>query len=72
MHRCFMTDRTDQGFAFLPPAEAGLGAAFARPKLIAVACVVVLTALGWLALGADGRRTAAAFGALCRPAVGSR
>jgi predicted metal-binding membrane protein len=38
-----MTDRTDQGFAFLPPGEAGLGAVFARPKLIASACVVVAT-----------------------------
>jgi predicted metal-binding membrane protein len=64
-----MTDRTDQGFAFLPPGEAGLGAVFARPKLIASACVVVLTALGWLALALMATGGGGFLATLCRPAA---
>ena len=37
-------------FSHLAPAAARLGAALGRPKLIAVACIVALTALGWLYL----------------------
>jgi predicted metal-binding membrane protein len=64
-----MTDSTDQGFAFLPPAAAGLGHVFARPKLIAAGCIVVLTALGWLALAMLIARAGGTFAALCRPAA---
>ncbi|HTQ83867.1 MAG TPA: DUF2182 domain-containing protein, partial [Pseudolabrys sp.] len=68
-----MTDRTDQGFAYLPPAAAGLGQAFARPRLMAWGCIVVLTALGWLALGlmtSSGDGPSGAFAVICRPAIG--
>jgi predicted metal-binding membrane protein len=37
-------------FPHLPPAAARLGAALGHPKLIALACIVSLTALGWLYL----------------------
>jgi predicted metal-binding membrane protein len=63
-----MTDRANQGFSFLPPAAAGLGHVFARPKWIAAACVVALTAFGWAALGlmvVGKSGFAGAFGALC-------
>src|ERR1044071_3961106 len=52
--------------AGLNPAEARLVGAMARPRAIATACVVGLTALGWLALGA---RAAAPWSwlDLCRP-----
>jgi predicted metal-binding membrane protein len=68
-----MTDHTDQGFAFLPPAAAGLGHVFARPKWIAAACVVALTALGWFALGvmaADNYGLAGALHAICSASFG--
>jgi predicted metal-binding membrane protein len=60
---------TTHGLSHLPPAEARLGAVLARPKVLAVGCVVVLTALGWTAAGlmASG---AGMFEALCRPAFG--
>jgi predicted metal-binding membrane protein len=45
-----MSKAADRDFSHLPPAAGRLGAAFARPKLLAVACVVVLAALGWLYL----------------------
>jgi predicted metal-binding membrane protein len=63
-----MTDRADQGFEFLPPAAAGLGHMFARPKWVAAACVIALAALGWLALGAiaaDNATFAAMVSAIC-------
>jgi predicted metal-binding membrane protein len=69
---CFMTDNASQGFAYLPPAEASLGAAFARARLIAWGCVIALTALGWLALGLmvkGNGGTFAALAALCRSAA---
>jgi len=45
-----MTKAAEHDFSHLPPAAGRLGATFARPKLVAVACVVVLAALGWLYL----------------------
>ena len=63
-----MTDRVDQGFDYLPPAAAGLGHVFARPKWVAAACVVALAGLGWLALGviaAGNTSLAAAIDAIC-------
>ncbi len=69
-----MTDRTDQGFSYLPATEAGLGRVFARPKWIAAACVVVLTALGWLALGvmvAGNGGLAGALNAICSASLGN-
>ena len=45
-----MSRTADHQLSHLPPAAARLGAAFARPKVLAVACVVLLAALGWLYL----------------------
>ena len=45
-----MSKTADHDFSHLPPAAGRLGALFARPKLLAVACVVALAALGWLYL----------------------
>ena len=60
-----MTHTANHGLSQLSPAARRVGAAFARPKAIAIMCVVLLTALGWLALGLQ----AANFGtiaALCQ------
>ena len=43
-----MSETADDGFQHLPPAAAGLGHVFARPKALAVLCVIVLASLGWL------------------------
>jgi predicted metal-binding membrane protein len=57
--------------AHLPPAATRLSGALARPKRIALACIVVLTGLGWLSLalmsagGASGL-----WQALCQPGGG--
>ena len=45
-----MSKTAEREFNHLPPAAGRLGAAFARPKLMAVACVVALAVLGWLYL----------------------
>jgi len=70
-----MTDRADHGFAYLPPAAAGLGHIFARPKWIAAACIVALTALGWVALGImtlGESGLADALSQLCRAPAGTQ
>jgi predicted metal-binding membrane protein len=46
-----MSETADRKPILLPPAAGGLKAAFARPKVMAAACVVALAALGWLYLG---------------------
>ena len=46
-----MTETARHDLPHLPPAAGRLGAVFARPKAIAVICVVALAGLGWLALG---------------------
>jgi predicted metal-binding membrane protein len=45
-----MTEAADRDLTHLPPAAARLGAVFARPKRLAMICVVALAALGWLYL----------------------
>lgn len=45
-----MTEAADHSLPHLSPAAGRLGAVFARPKRLAVICVVVLVALGWLYL----------------------
>ncbi len=45
-----MSHTADHDLRHLPPSTARLGATLARPKLLAIACVVVLAALGWLYL----------------------
>ncbi|HSP48961.1 MAG TPA: DUF2182 domain-containing protein [Pseudolabrys sp.] len=61
-----MTEATGHDFSHLLPAASRLGAAFARPKVLAVVCVIALAGLGWLALGLlfTGMGT---FEALCQP-----
>ncbi len=76
----------DRSFSHLPPASASLAGAMARSRIIAVACIIVLSALGWIYLGvlvADmlaaghGSGTGmdalgrAVLEALCRPSFGS-
>ncbi len=64
-----MTETTDDSLSHLPRAAARLGAAFARPKTIAVLCVVALTVLGWAYLAlltAGSYDPLSAFDALCR------
>ena len=46
-----MTETVRHDLPHLPPAASRLGAMFARPKVLAVICVIALTALGWLAPG---------------------
>src|ERR1039458_5979362 len=46
-----MTEATGHDLSHLPPAASRLGAAFARPKVLAAICVIGLVGLGWLALG---------------------
>ena len=61
-----MASTADHDLPSLPRGEARLGALFARPQLLAAACVVALTALGWLALGALYAQTSV-LAAMCRP-----
>src|SRR5450631_1256099 len=46
-----MSEAAGHDLSHLPPAAGRLGAAFARPKVLAAICVVALAGLGWLALG---------------------
>jgi len=45
-----MSKTAERDFTHLPAASGWLGAALARPKLLAVVCVLALAALGWLYL----------------------
>jgi len=75
MQKPVMSDATGHDFSHLPPAAAGLGRIFARPKAMATCCVIVLASLGWLyaaLLFAGMGGSFAGFGtsiveALCRP-----
>ena len=61
-----MSEATGHDLSRLSPAAGRLGAAFARPKVLAAICVVALAGLGWLALGLMAAATGM-FDALCRP-----
>jgi len=61
-----MADTARYDLPHLPPAASRLGAVFARPKVLAIVCVVALTALGWLGLGWMYSGTGP-FEVLCRP-----
>ena len=73
-----MSEAAGQDFNHLPPGAAGLGYVFARPKLVAVLCVVVLAVLGWVYLalllagmgGSFGGYAAGMVQALCQPLPG--
>ncbi len=45
-----MSKTAEHEFSHLPPAAGRLGTVFARPKALAIACVLTLTGLGWLYL----------------------
>jgi predicted metal-binding membrane protein len=70
-----MSEAADHELSRLPPVAGRLGAAFARPKTLAVVCVIALAALGWFYLAlllASMGGTLMPFGnaivdALCRP-----
>ena len=59
-----MTNAVSLELIHLSAAANRLGAVFARPKVIAVGCVMVLAGLGWFMLGL---RAAGWLDALCRP-----
>jgi predicted metal-binding membrane protein len=73
--KAVMSETAGHEFNHLPPGAAGLGHVFARPKLVAVLCVVVLAVLGWVYLalllagmgGSFGGYAAGMVQALCRP-----
>lgn len=46
-----MSEAADHKLVHLPPGASRLGAVFARPKLIAVLCIVALAGAGWFYLG---------------------
>lgn len=70
-----MSQTAGPDFGHLPPAAAGLGHIFARPKVLAALCVIALTSLGWLYLALVLLGTGGSLGglegnilqALCRP-----
>jgi predicted metal-binding membrane protein len=58
-----------QAFSELTAAETRLTEALARPRSVAIGCIVVLTAFGWLALAMLAARSGG-WQALCRVAPG--
>lgn len=65
-----MSDFThDHLVGHLSASEARLTGTLARPKRIAVGCVVVLTALGWLALALMTANFEPGWQALCQPST---
>ncbi len=68
-----MTDTTDQdALTHLTAAETRLSDVLAQPKRIALGCIVVLTAAGWLALALLSSGGSLGWDVLCRPiAAGS-
>jgi predicted metal-binding membrane protein len=66
-YQCKVTDiANDTAFPHLSGAETRLASALASPKRIAIACIAVLAALGWLALGLMAADTGSWL-VLCRP-----
>jgi predicted metal-binding membrane protein len=66
-----MTDLARSDLTSLPPLTARLARAAAQPRAVAAACVLALTALGWLYLGVMYARHADLFAALCQPSAAS-
>src|SRR5581483_3149628 len=66
-----MTETAEHDFSHLPPAAGGLGKVFARPKLVAVTCIVALTVVGWLYLALITVQMDGMISALCRPTFGA-
>jgi predicted metal-binding membrane protein len=71
-----MAATAHQSLTHLSAAGAGVGHVAARPKLVALSCVILLAALGWLYLGVLVAGTSysaidrALIEALCRPSFG--
>ena len=65
-----MSEAASHDLNHLSPAASRLAAVFARPKTIAVVCVVALAGLGWFAL-ALMTADRLAFDAICRAIAGS-
>lgn len=66
-----MSQAAGFNFSHLPAAERRLGAAFARPKLVAAACVMALALLGWVSLALMAAQVDGVIAALCRPSFGA-
>lgn len=66
---CPVSDFTHLHISHLSASETRLMAGLARPKLIAMICIVTLTAFGWLALGSMLTGGGPGWEALCRPAA---
>jgi len=66
-----MSEITDQSLDHLSLAAARLGFVAARPRAVAVTCVVALTALGWLYIGIVQGERGNLFAALCEPLSGA-
>src|SRR4051812_24914397 len=63
-----VTDATPQGaLTHLTAAETRLSEVLARPKRIALGCIVALVATGWLALALMATGGSWNWDALCRP-----
>jgi predicted metal-binding membrane protein len=62
-----MSETTSHDFEYLPLPTAGLAHIFARPKVVAGLCVVMLTGLGWAYLGLLLGETDGSLRALCSP-----
>jgi predicted metal-binding membrane protein len=74
MQKATMSETAGHDFGHLPPAAAGLGHIFARPKLLAGLCVILLVGLGWFYLalllagsGGSFKGFGVDFLALCGP-----
>jgi predicted metal-binding membrane protein len=65
-----MTEAVGQKLNHLSPAASRLGAAFARPRVLAMVCVVALAGLGWSYLGLQAAGVSA-LDAVCRAMVPS-
>jgi predicted metal-binding membrane protein len=63
-----MTEAAGHKLEHLPPAASRLGAVFARPKVLAIACMIALAGLGWFALALQAANVGMAD-ALCRALV---
>ena len=66
-----MSETAEHDLSHLPFSAGRLGAAFAWPKLVAMACVIALTAFGWIYLALLTARMDGVIAALCRPTFGA-
>jgi predicted metal-binding membrane protein len=70
-----LMNETARALGHLAPGEARLAAFFARPKVIATLCIIVLAGLGWVYIGllvaqAPDQLDRALAAALCLPSFG--